>query len=236
MTFNPNVSCRVEAIARFRDVEEQHNYRMDVWDWFVKQRQQDLDPVRSRPDFEVEAQTRLVYMDPLFDCGTGSYTDVTRILEAMRREVVIPNEMGACVVSGDGQTYKMILNILRNNKATGMYDWVIPEPGEWHFMVHALMTIHADWWSVLGLFVHNLGYCEKTVIEDWDSVSKFNSYRYFWEVIITATLALVVEIVPAMFLREPLLLMEVVGENKSDILCIFPVRVENLSSRPKLSF
>ena len=41
-------------------------------------------------------------------------------------------------------------------------------------MVYALMTIHADWWPVLGLFVHNFGYCENAVIEDWNSVSKFN--------------------------------------------------------------
>ena len=64
-------------------------------------------------------------------------------------KLAVPNEMDACVVSGDGQTYNMILNILKNYNAAGMYNWVIPEPGEWHFMVHALMSIHADWWSVL---------------------------------------------------------------------------------------
>ena len=69
-------------------------------------------------------------MYPLFDCGTASYDDVTRILSAIHRELVIPNEMDACVVAGDGQTYKMILNILRKYNATGMYNWVILEPGE----------------------------------------------------------------------------------------------------------
>ena len=75
-------------------------------------------------------------MDPLFGCGAGPYNDVTRILTAINRELVIPNEMDACAVSGDGQTYEMILNIRRNHNATGVYNWVVLEPGKWHFMVH----------------------------------------------------------------------------------------------------
>ena len=63
------------------------------------QRQGDLGPVRPRPNFMAGAQSRLVYMDPLFECGMASYSDVAHTLGAIHRELVIPNEMDAYVVS-----------------------------------------------------------------------------------------------------------------------------------------
>ena len=122
----------------FRDVEEQQNYRRDVWEWFVQQRQQDLEPVCSRPNFEVEEQSRLVYMDPLFDCGTASYKDVTTILVAIHRELVIPNEMDVCVVSGDGQTYKMIFE--HSEEQQGHRHVRLGDPGARRVALHGART------------------------------------------------------------------------------------------------
>ena len=121
MIFDPTISCRAEAIGVFRDIEQLQNQRKDVRDWFVKRRQHDLDPAWSRLNFVVEAQSRIVYMNPLFECGAASYNDAKRILYAIHRELAILNEVDACVVCGDGQTYKMILNILRSHKTTGTY-------------------------------------------------------------------------------------------------------------------
>ena len=95
------------------------------------------------------------------------------------------------------------------------YDWVVPFPGEFHFVVHLLMAIHILWYTQLvGYVLLHSGVSTESIVEKWDSVEKYNRHRFFYEALIVGALEYLKEVIPKELMSDPVALLQRAKRNK----------------------
>ena len=177
--------------------------------------------ILRRPTGPPPEQSRIIYEDPVLDVGTAAFADidlVTQIVYTYYFHTMSPASMVLMV--GDQQTYERLFWQKKYHQQR--YDWLLPLPGEFHFVVHTLMAIHKLWYRSLSQHViHGLGW-HKTVKEEWTSVEEWHHYDRFYQLLIYGLTAYLVAVVrvPRHLLLSPLQLMDRVKDNATGTLIV----------------
>ena len=87
---------------------------------------------------------------PMMDAATASYDDVDPFLNIMIATMCAIENFKLVMVVGDGQSYSRMVWLKINRP--DIFKWLIPLPGEFHFIVHVLMAIHILWYAPLICF------------------------------------------------------------------------------------
>lgn len=160
-----------------------------------------------------DEKTQVIYMPPLLDCGTAKSYDISLILSTIQENLVRKEGKSFVLVAGDFQTYGLMVRFKKENKEHA--EWLVPVPGEWHAWVHALMAIHEKWYIVvLQKIVEDDSFCNGTVAEKWDSVEKFNRYKFCYEAFIIGATKFLNELIPQIYWDAPTVLLRAVRRNK----------------------
>ena len=67
----------------------------------------------------------------MLDVDTASYDDIYNSLQAIKRAILPGTEM--ILLVGDQQTYERLFHL--KSKRPVSHRWLIPLPGEWHYVV-----------------------------------------------------------------------------------------------------
>jgi hypothetical protein len=143
--------------------------------------------------------SRIIWMPHIPDVGTAAYGDVQKFLNTAIDEMRARGleHVFAC---GDQQTFIRIVFSKRFSPV--QYSMITPCPGEWHFCVHVLMAIHLLHWKPFLSWFNTRGFCQKTVIYKWDSVVRYDDYKFFHEAIIAGCLEYLKQVVPRAVLEN----------------------------------
>jgi len=170
--------------------------------------------VLHHPDFDPQGRTAYVYMKhvPTKD-GTANYDDVSKALDRIKGYMVDTLGIQRVIVIGDQQTFSRMVWLKRFQPK--QYDWVVPFPGEFHFVVHLLMAIHILWYTQLvGYVLLHSGVSTESIVEKWDSVEKYNRHRFFYEALIVGALEYLKEVIPKELMGDPVALLQRAKRNK----------------------
>ena len=169
----------------------------------------------TRPSSHTATRTFTIYMDPVLNVGTAAYADVDRVLKVIFNFYVVTCVMPAAIVLlvGDQQSYNRM--IWQKKLSRKVNDWYVPLPGEFHFVVHALMAIHRLWFVALSSWANDALGWHKTIKEEWTSVEEWHHYDRFYLLLIAVLTAYLLEIVPSRMLLQPVLLRDAVAGNAS---------------------
>jgi len=146
-----------------------------VWDIILHP---DYKPPRGATPFVYQKHVPTMY-------GTARYDDNQAALSRLNGHVLGAGRSLAFVY-GDQQTYSRMVWLKRKEPVGN--EWFIPLPGDFHFTIHLLMAIHRLWWpTLIKWLVTDVGFCAKSCNEEkWDSVEKYNNYRFMYETLIVA--------------------------------------------------
>ena len=188
---------------RLLAAEEHKSFRGRVWDHYstVVGGGAGLD-ILNHPSYDPPCPSHCSWMPHIPDVGTYAYSKGFEHLLAI----------------GDQQTFSRAIFSKRRNPLWGQMYTVLP--GEWHFAVHALMAVHSLFWCPLLCWFAEEGhgdFCVKTVIGKWDSVVRFDDYRFFHETLIVAMLVFLNELVPDAVLADPDGLREALKNNSGQL-------------------
>ena len=157
-------------------------------------------------------------MAPVMGVLTGAYADVQKTLTVMNHHLIDKLGLRLVFVHGDQQSFSRMVYLKYSEGK--LYDWLVPLPGDWHFVVHALMSIHhpkSGWWATLiSWFPHVAGLCPDSIVDDWTSVEKYNTYCAFYECVILSIVQYVHDVVPPFYIDHPSVLLAMLAEHKSE--------------------
>ena len=84
------------------------------------------------------------------------------------------------------------------------------------------MAINQEWWHTNFSELNGKGeFCEKGVEQRWDSVEKFNRYKFFHETYIITAMEYLADVVPASALKSPTMFAGTCKDNKGHERCAF---------------
>jgi hypothetical protein len=203
----------------FHDTKYFTRYEYGLWNSFFSKFETGTLNVLMRPDYEpAHGRTPLVLMHPELDVLTGAYDDVKDTLSEIKKHLVDRCGFQFVFLHGDQQSYSRMTHLMFSKGAE--YNWLVPLPGEWHFVVHALISIHnpkSGWWHHFTNWFPRVARLSPDAIDrDWTSVEKYNNYCDFYECIIVSSMQYLHDIVPEYYLDHPVLLMELLEENKAE--------------------
>ena len=143
-------------------------FLVTTWCAFMAQACQGYD-ILAHPAGPKPTRTHHILHEPVLDAGTASYSDVTRVLAAIKQHFVYPlaaavpavkrakrkassgaratarAAMVMCV--GYWQSYSRVVHLKCEFPAR--YNWIIPLPGDLHFTMHIVDAMHCLWWASL---------------------------------------------------------------------------------------
>jgi hypothetical protein len=146
-------SSPVEVLRAFDPVyhlAEMGDHEVSLWRFFFRIHKKGTLELLRRRGGQAFARSKLCFGNPVMDCLTGAYVDVDQTLSVIRKYVTETLGMRLAVVWGDQQSYSRMLHLSIAGGAD--FQWMIPAPGEFHFLVHALMALHkkeSGWWAAL---------------------------------------------------------------------------------------
>ena len=140
-------------------------------------------------------------------------------MSTVYNKCIIELHFKVVLLAGDFQTFKGLVMFKKRHPETTR--WLCPVPGDFHWWVHSVMAIHEIWWDVIFMRLHDEDeFGLNTVIEKWDSVEKFDKYRFFHETIICAALQYLHEVVPDFALTSPHRLEDLCKANEGPSLSV----------------
>ena len=120
--------------------------------------------ILGHPDYDPPmGRSKVIYQNPLFDCGTAAYEDVKAILKRIYDFHVGLLKQLVVLVVGDQQTFIRMLKLKIQNPR--LYRWLVPIPGEFHFKWHAALALHRLWWTVMCKWFQQAAEQTNTVTE-----------------------------------------------------------------------
>ena len=175
----------------------------------------DGDNVLDHPSYDPGRAHDIIYDEPILDVSTAAYPDVTTVLDQIQSQFV---DDGPCLksvfVGGDQQSYDRMLNLIE--RYPNRYSWVIPIPGDFHFMGHAYFAMNRLWYDDLtGWAVHQTGF-EKTVKADTEDMSYFAHYDRFYSLLTISIMIVLVSAFDVSTVLNPKALMDLCKENKGE--------------------
>ena len=199
------------------------SYEVDLWRSFFGSHERGTLAFFDRPEWSPPGgRSQICLKSPVQDALTGSYADVERTLGVIKHELIDKLRLRLLLVAGDQQSYSRMLHL---QYARGRsYAWLLPLPGEFHFICHALMAIHhpnSGWYKTLIYWVitknaHGPGFCPDSIAGEWDSVEKYNTYCNFYEALILGIVAYLALVIPSHLLYYPETLIELAIESKAE--------------------
>lgn len=190
--------------------------RVLAWTGYVDQAAAGLDILMHPQVNHAPVQAELRYMPPVLDVDTASYDDIYKSLNAIKHAILPYTEMVLLV--GDQQTYERLFHL--KSKRNASHRWLVPLPGEWHYVVHALMAIHALWWTpFIESFIEHLSF-GKSIKYPWKSVETYVYYDRVYQLIIGELVKYVAGVVPRAYRQQPKRLLELVRSNPTAIYAL----------------
>jgi hypothetical protein len=182
-------------------------YESGVWNYYMRRHKGKLSMLQ-RPKGGKQERTKLCFGRPPLDVLTGAYDDVLKTLNTIQQYVISELGMKLAFVWGDQQSYSRMVSLTISGEKA--FQWLVPCPGEFHFIVHALMAVHhqdSGWWAwFLGWVTKEAadddelsggGFMSDQIGDKWDSVEKYNGYCAFHEALSCAVLEYLQEVLPA---------------------------------------
>ena len=220
------------------DDAEVRNLKEDAWRGFMEQAVSEEQRLRSEgaaakrthdilrhPDVPKPERTEVFYETPVFtEHGTAAYDDVSKWWGAVSRMWIYllgvakaPFVKPAAVILavGDHQTWSRMLFLKLRNPAK--YECLVPLPGEFHFLFHALMAIHILWWHAVVRHVVRTLNCTKTIKQDWNSIEKCKYYDHFYMITVVSLSSYLASTVPPALLAQPQRLLHAVRGNRAAV-------------------
>lgn len=161
-------------------------------------------------------------MDPIIyqnhvptDNGTAGYSDVRKVLAAIKDLVVVGLGVAVAFVVGDQQSFSRMVWLLRKEHES--YGFIIPLYGDFHFAVHLLQAIHSLWWGkLIEQLLGRSGFQIQSIEKDWKGVELYNRYRFTYEALIVGMLQYLNEALPGRLSDPATLLAAAEARNKGD--------------------
>lgn len=206
-----NTSSFRPVVAALTNFNGLYVYCHDAWIHFMGlAASADSDGARfcilDHPDYRPPYEHRLIYQHHVpTEHGTAGNEDNALVLARARDKVERELAMPFAFVVGDQQSYARLTHFKRHQPEGR--EWAIPMPGDFHFIVHFLMGIHSLWFfPLVGFFVLIGGLsenaCSGTPLGKWDSVEKYNDYRYLYQLVIVTLVTYLQEAVPPPLLNN----------------------------------
>jgi hypothetical protein len=142
----------------------------------------------------------------IMDCGTSSYEDAIKIVDAVRKDNAA---MEKHIIWGDMQTMFRLWHLKANHKAK--YNDMVPVAGEFHAAAHFLCAVVIiNWKYIYEPIVHLMGIKSLNL----KCIMKEHDVRYRWTIIIlTAGLTWLKAIFTREEMEDPKLLLSKVHKN-----------------------
>ena len=196
------------------------NLRHFAWLGFVGQSLGGLD-ILAHPSVAAPPQrVRTVYQQPVLNVDTASYADIDTSATHISNQMLAGKEM--IMVVGDQQLFIRLLWCKIYDALK--WQWMLPLPGEWHFLVHVLMAIHKLWYApVVAKLVadHPWGLeFQKTIKAKWTSVELYVYYDRFYQLLTWGLTDYVTDPlvgIPAAYQLDPRMLLEAVAANQTAV-------------------
>jgi len=202
--FSPQPGAEARTVSRLIHSAPEHDaHKAAVWALYVSiSFTSEARCVLNHPDYQPDGPTFVAWQPHIADVGTAAYRDVTKY-QNTTMAVARSRGIGHLLSGGNQQTF--IRSVFSKRMNPAQFDMLTIVPGEWHFCVHVCMAMHILHWApFLSWFVADTGgnFFTKTVIEKWDSVVRYDDYRFFHETMIVAILQYLKEVVPERILRD----------------------------------
>lgn len=150
------------------------------------------------------------------DVSTAAYPDVEEILCAIQADLVDGGpRLSSVFVYGDQQTFDRILNLI--GRYPDRFSWVIPVPGDFHFMAHCYFSMNRLWWEdITSWAVSKMGF-EKTVKQETDNMDYYIHYDRFYSMLTLAIMVVFSSVFDFDILADPSVVFAMCGANE----CMF---------------
>ena len=186
------------------DEAKHEDYREACWSHFIGLADANgAWSLLSHPNYDPGMATPFVYQKHVdTTTGTAAYSDNEAVLERALNLLWTKFGRELAFVFGDQQSFSRMVNLWRDNPEK--YGWLIPFPGDFHFLVHALMGIHSLFWpTLIRWLVQDVGLCRRSCNEKhWSSVEKYNNYRPMYETFIVAIVQYLQSFLPSWLLSD----------------------------------
>jgi hypothetical protein len=153
---------------------------------------------------------------PMLDVATNSYADVEELLHRVQAQLCTQDGWRYVILIGDQQTFSRMWDIKMRRRDD--CEWLVPFPGEWHFLVHVCEAIYKIWWDQL------LGpLCElvpRIGMVKYMKMSAWPVYDELLKIITQAMLEWLVEITGDIDIEDPQELLRLCANNRPVSLCI----------------
>lgn len=205
-------------VPQFIDVKYFKEYEFALWQSAMACFNPGTLDFLARPDYDPGGRSKIVLIPPVQDVLTAASYDVEETLARLKHRFVDKCGFQLVFVHGDQQTYSRMLAL---QYAKGdLYNWLVPLPGEWHFVAHALNSIHnkkSGWWAALiNWFPDSAGLCQGAVLEEWTSIEKYDIYCSFYEAVIVSVMEFLHQVVPPFYLNHPTILLQLLENENAE--------------------
>ena len=159
-------------------------FKKDVW---LSAIDNDLKTLLDHPNYDPPTQQFYTYEKPMMDVSTAAYDDVDPFLNFMYTLMCSIQSFLIILVVGDGQSYTRMVWLKKFRPHH--FKWMVPLPGEFHFVVHVLQAVHILWYNTFIRFFTRADVCnnEKTIKnETWVNVTEWHHYDFFYQYLILA--------------------------------------------------
>lgn len=125
-------------------------------------------------------KSNITFMKPLFNKQTLTYEDIRAIVDAFFLRLLEKSPRLFAILCGDQQVWIKLWMLHLQDPAK--YNWVIPVPGEWHWLWHILKAIFKTYyWTILLPFSQVLNFKSLDI-----EVSHFHYSEDFFEMVTIA--------------------------------------------------
>jgi hypothetical protein len=153
---------------------------------------------------------------PMMHLTTSSAANVETILATVHQRLCAQLRWQKVVLIGDQQTFSHMWNL--KVRRPQELSWLLPFPGEWHFVMHICMAIFSTWWD--GLLAPLVGCCGRKGLEKHMKPSKWPMFDEFLKVVAMALSEWLVEVGGDELPDDPLEVLQAVQSNKAAHTCV----------------
>ena len=149
-------------------------------------------PYEHPTEYSPQHEATFYHEKPLLNVGTAAYSDVDTFMSTVWSKHIDKLGYKWAMVVGDQQSYSRMVWSKHHDPQRIIF--LIPLPGEFHFVVHLLMAIHILWYEPLShciveVLVDNTeANWHKVIKKDWNNVKEWHHYDQFYTYIICAIL------------------------------------------------
>ena len=153
---------------------------------------------------------------PMMHLTTQSAGNVEKILATVHERLCAQLGWRKVVLVGDQQTFSHMWNL--KVRRPQELSWLLPFPGEWHFVMHICMAIFSTWWD--GLLGPLADCCGRKGLEKHMKPAKWPMFDEFLKVVAIALSEWLVELGGDELPDDPLELLQAVQSNKAAHTCV----------------